>query len=110
MDVFKARLSNLSVRNKKLHQKFLGVMLTRLDGTSTLGDLWTRLNMYCNFLNYSLMEHLVKKFGDETLRTDFQEFKEHLKVFRCKTQLRDVAKYLRDIAKQFFIKARYEAT
>lgn len=97
VDVFKARLSNLSVRNKKLHQEFLGVMLTKLDGTSTLGDIWTRLNLYCNFLNYSLMEHLVKKFGDETLRSDFQEFKEQLKVFRCKTQLRDVAKYLRDI-------------
>ncbi len=95
--VFRARLSNLSVRNKQLHKEFLGLMLSRLDRNSTLEDIWERLSLYCNFLNYSLMEHVVKKFGDEALKTEFQEFKEQLKAFRLKTRLCDVAKHLRMI-------------
>lgn len=113
IEIFKARLSNLSVRNKKLHQEFLHVIFAEMGNASTLGDIWAKLNLYSNFLNYSLMEHLVKKFGDEKLITDFHEYKVLLKDFRSKTYLHEVTGYLKEInqslSKKDLTRLKYQA-
>ena len=96
VDMFKARLSSIPVRNKQLHKDFLSSLMENLNNP-TLGDIWTKLNIYCNFLNYSLLESLVKKFGDNTLKRDFSEFKKQMKIFRSKTRLCDFSEYIRQI-------------
>ena len=82
---FKSRLTNLSVQDKKLHMKFLREIWPKLKD-ATLEDVLFELKMYWDFLNYTLLEHLVKKFGDEELKTSIEDYKKRLMEFRCKTR------------------------
>lgn len=88
VETFKVRLSNLPVRNKQQHRDFLSALFSKMDD-STLGNIWGKLNLYWNFLNFSLLDNLVKKFGDKNLIADFANFKKQLRRFRCKTRLCD---------------------
>ncbi len=96
VDMFKARLSSLHVRNKQQHRDFLS-SLTK-DVNPTVGDIWFKLNLYNNFLNYSLLESVIKKFGDKELRKYFLEFKRLVKVFRRKTFLCNFTESLREMS------------
>ena len=95
VSAFKLRLFNLSVQDKKLHMKFL-----REIKDATFNDVLFELNMYWDFLNYTLLEHLVKKFGDEALKVSMEDYKKRLKEFRCKTRLCDFAKHFKHIKKE----------
>ena len=52
--------------------------------TTTVEDLGCCLNLYWNFLNYNLLQHM---FGDERLKHDMEDYVEGLKVFRADTKL-----------------------
>ena len=51
------------------------------------------MSTYWDFLNYTLIENLVEKFGDSDLISRMQDYKKDLKEFRIKTRLCDFAKY-----------------
>ena len=96
---FLARLSNLSLEQKEVDGKFIDRVNAELHKDSTLINIWIKLNRYWNFLNYFLLEQVVHKFGDNTLKEDMEEYKKRLKHFRCSTKLRDFAKYSTKINK-----------
>ena len=96
---FKSRLTNLSVQDKKLHKKFLREIWPKLKD-ATLDDVLFELKMYWDFLNYTLLEHLVKHFGDEALKASMEDYKKRLMEFRCKTRLCDFAKHFKHIQKE----------
>lgn len=97
MKALENHLSKLNVRNKTQHREFLTVILPRITKNSTLDDIWGNFCRYFNFLNYSLLEHLVKRLGDTRLLTEFEDYKERIKSFRCKTRVRDFAVYLKEL-------------
>ena len=92
---FKRRLTSLLVKNKSQHKEFLEQLWPQIS-TATVEDIWFKLEMYWDFLNYTLLEHLVNKFGDVALKTSMLEYKGSLKEFRSKTLLCDFAKHFKD--------------
>ena len=79
----------MEISKQDQHRKFIEHYLMKLEPGVTVGDLLCRLNLYWNFLNYNLLQHLVDMFGDEQLKHDMEDYVEALKVFRANTKLCD---------------------
>ena len=98
--LFKKRLINLTVRNKEQHKDFLDANIFSGASTeSTVEDMWCKLSEYSNFLNYSLIEHMIKKFGDWDLLETMKAYKRKLEIFRSKTRLCDFVIIFKGITK-----------
>ena len=95
--LFKKRLMSLNARNKEQHQEFLDANI--FSGESTLEDMWHKLCKYSNFLNYTLIEHMIKKFGDRDLLETMKAYKRKLEIFRSETRLCDFAIIFKGITK-----------
>ena len=66
---FKQRLTSLPVKTKKKHKDFIHEQILPHISAADIQDIWCKMEMYWDFLNYSLLEHLVNKFGDNALKT-----------------------------------------
>ena len=99
---FKRQLISLPVKNKSLHKEFLEQLWPQIS-SATVDDIWFKLEMYWDFLNYTLLEHLVNKFGGNALKASMQEYKESLKEFRCKTRLCDFARHFKDQVNRYLV-------
>ena len=97
VDQFTARLANLPLEHQEVHREFLKEINTemRLKGTALL-NIWLKLSSYWNFLNYFLLEQVIRKFGDDHLKFTLEDYKK-LKHFRCKTRLSDFAKCFKQV-------------
>ena len=64
-------------------------------------DVWIKLNSYWNFLNYTLLEHVINEFCDSRgdLIAMMESYKRKLKEFRCKTRLCDFAEHYKCVNK-----------
>lgn len=92
--MFRSHLFKLNVRNKIQHREFLKAILPKITKDSTFDDIWDSFCGYFSFLNYSLLEHLIKRLGDTRLVGRFDDYKERLKLFRSTTLVRDFAVYI----------------
>ena len=100
VQLFKKRLINLTVRNKEQHKEFLDEKIfSGASAESTVEDMWCKLSDYSNFLNYSLVEHMIKKFGGRDLLETMKAYKRKLEIFRSKTRLCDFAIIFKGITK-----------
>ena len=100
VQLFKKRLISLNVRNKEQHKEFLDAnIFSGASAESTVEDMWCKLCDYSNFLNYTLVEHMIKKFGDGDLLETMKAYKRKLEIFRSKTRLCDFVVYFRGITK-----------
>ena len=100
VQLFKKRLFSLNVRNKEQHKEFLDTnIFSGASAESTVEDMWCKLCDYSNFLNYTLVEHTIKKFGGRDLLETMKAYKRKLEIFRSKTRLCDFVVYFRGITK-----------
>ena len=100
VQLFKKRLFSLNVRNKEQHKNFLDAnIFSEQSAESTVEDTWCKLCDYSNFLNYTLVEHIIKKFGDRDLLETMKAYKRKLEIFRSKTRLCDFAIIFKGITK-----------
>ena len=84
-----AWLISLDVLRQHEHQEFIKNHLTNIDKETHLNNLWARLGIYWNFLNFDLLKHVVKKFGSENLKQKMKSYKYDLQSFRRVTRLCD---------------------
>ena len=84
-----AWLTTLDVFRQREHQEFIKDHLTNIEKGTHLSNLWARLGIYWNFLNFDLLEHLVSKFGSEDLKKKMESYKFDLQSFRKATRICD---------------------
>ena len=84
-----AWLTSLNVFQQREHQEFIKDHLTNTEKLTNLNDLWARLGIYWNFLNFDLLEHLVSGFGSEDLKQKMESYKCDLQSFRKATRICD---------------------
>ena len=96
---FKDHLINLSVRNKEMHKEFLDSTIFTETSDESVKDMWRKLSDYSNFLNYTLVEQLIKKFRDRDLLETMKAYKKKLEIFRSKTRLCDFVHFFKGISK-----------
>ena len=99
VQLFKKRLINLNVRNKEMHEEFLDSNIFAETSVESVKGMWRKLSNYSNFLNYTLVEHMIKKFGCRDLLETMKAYKRKLEIFRSKTRLCDFAIIFKGITK-----------
>ena len=52
-------------------------------------NIWSILNLYWDFLNYGLLEHVISNFGSEDLKQQMQDYVDELSTFKQTTRLCD---------------------
>ena len=89
VDDVHAWLTSLDVFQQQEHQDFIKDHLTNTEKLTNLNDLWARLGIYWNFLNFDLLEHLVNGFGSKDLKQKMGSYNCKLQSFRKATRVCD---------------------
>ena len=87
--VFLFRITRLCVSARRQHQSFIEEKLTNIPPPVTFENIWTKLNLYWDFLNYGLLEHVINECGSEDLKQKMQEYVHELSTFKQTTRLCD---------------------
>ena len=72
--VFLSRITCLPVSARSQHRSFIEEKLTNIPPPVTFENIWTKLNLYWDFLNYGLLEHVISNFGSQDLKQNMQMF------------------------------------
>ena len=83
---FHAYLMALDLSQRKEHEEFINTIFEH--GTK-FHDLWCKLCNYWNFLNFNILEHVVKEFGSPELKHQMKSYICDLQKFRSATRLCD---------------------
>ena len=89
VDDVHAWLISLDVFQQQEHQDFIKDHLTNIEKLTSLNNLWARLGIYWNFLNFDLLEHLVNGFGSKDLKQKMGSYNRNLQSFRKATRVCD---------------------
>ena len=89
VDDVHAWLTSLDVFQQQEHQDFIKDHLTNVEKLTSLNNLWARLGIYWNFLNFDLLEHLVNGFGSKDLKQKMGSYNRNLQSFRKATRVCD---------------------
>lgn len=85
---FRHSITLLPVAIKRDHKRFLEESLSDITKVESLDELFMHLNLYWNFLDYSLLEHIINRFGSATLKQQMKTYASDLFHFRKRTTVR----------------------
>ena len=86
---FLSQVTTLRVSDRNQHRSFIEEKLTDIPPPVTFEKIWSRLTIYWDFLNYRLLEHVVRNFGNEDLKDQMQDYVDELSAFKKTTRLCD---------------------
>ena len=86
VDLFKVKLTSFKIRDKECHMDYMKKMIRK---KVTVTDIWVELNQYFNFLNHTLLQHILTKFKNRDLQRRMDEYKNKLNSFFRRTRLCD---------------------
>ncbi|CAI8014929.1 NLR family CARD domain-containing protein 3, partial [Geodia barretti] len=86
VDVFKVKLTSFKIRDKECHMDHMKKMIHQ---KITVTDIWVELNQYFNFLNHTILQHILTKFPNKQLQSRMDEYRERLYSFFTQTRLCD---------------------
>ena len=88
----RATVAVLPTSLKYQHQYFLDRHSPQVAKATTVEEIFSILNMYCNFLNCGLLAHIIDKFGDKSLKKELSNYTTALKEFCLRTKITDFIK------------------
>ena len=74
------------------NQSFIKEKLTKIPLPVTFVKTWSILNLYWDFLNYGLLEHVINQCGSADLKQQMQDYVDELSTFKQTTRLCDFIK------------------
>ena len=93
---FICRVTNLPVLASFQHRTFIEEKLTNLTPPVTFENIWIKLNLYWNFLNYGFLEHVIDTFGSADLKQQMRNYVNELALFKQRTLFCDLCDFIRD--------------
>jgi len=88
----RATVAVLPTSLKYQHQYFLDRHSPQVAKATTVEEIFSILNMYCDFLNCGLLAHIIDKFGDKSLKKELSNYTTALKEFCLRTKITDFIK------------------
>lgn len=85
----KVHITQLPLSMKHLHIKFFSGSLTAINDAKSVVEIFGILGQYWDFLNCSLLHHIIDAFGDKRLKKDAKRYLQRLTVFRNETTVWD---------------------
>ena len=95
MEIFADYLLNFPVAKKVIHAKFFLKNEDEILKADNIRKLFAILSRYCNYCNYEIIVHIVKKFGDVKLQASIKIYCDSIKKFEMSTS---VSVYLKAIS------------
>ena len=89
---FRTGVAVLPTSLKYQHKYFVAHHSSQIAKATTIDEILCILNTYCNFLNCSLLAHIINKFADEELQKQLSSYTTALKSFRLQTRITDFIK------------------
>ena len=89
---FRISIAALPTSLKYQHSYFLEHHSSQIAKATTVEEIFSIVNRYCNFLNCSLLAHIISKFGNEELRKQQSSYIQALQEFRSRTNFSDFFK------------------
>ena len=86
---FRLSVAVLPTSLKYQHRYFLHHHSSQIAKATTVEEIFSILNNYWNFLNYSLLAHIISKFGDKELKRELSRYITALQAFRTRTKISD---------------------
>ena len=86
---FRISVAVLPTSLKYQHSYFLQHHSSEIAKATTVDEIFSILNSYWNFLNCSLLAHIISKFGDEELKRELSRYITALQTFRTQTKISD---------------------
>ena len=86
------------------YQKFVFENLKTLEKAGSVREIFRHLNLHFTFIDYRLLEHLIKEFGSNRLKGDMSSYADAMQIFLDETtvqQLMDHWPGRRDIPPHF---------
>ena len=87
--IFLSRVTCLPVSARTQHRSFIKKNLINIPSPVTFENIWSILNLYWDFLNYGLLEHVINRCGSNDLKQEMQDYVEELSTFKQTTRLCD---------------------
>ena len=94
---FQMIITGISTTLKLEHKPFLDKNITVISQATSVGDIFIPLNLYWDYLNYGLLEHLVKKCGSEHCKQMMREFVLDVEHFMATTKMADFMSVYRQV-------------
>ena len=85
LDKFCDRLLGLPVAQKATHTKFFRENEDEILDAKSIRKVFAILKRYCNYRNYEILQHIVKKFCEAALQQKMQEYCQSLERFEKAT-------------------------
>ena len=95
LEIFADFLLNFPVAKKAIHVKFFLKNEDEILKADNIRKLFAILSRYCNYCNYEIIVHIVKKFCDVKLRTSIKVYCDSINKFEMSTS---VSVYLKAIS------------
>ena len=76
-----------------LRQEHYQFIQQHLKETQDPVEIFLELSMYWDFVNYSLLEHVINEFGSDQLKADMRQYVADLEEFRKTTTVAQFAKH-----------------
>ena len=73
--------------DRPLHRSFIENKLTNIQPPVTFEKIWSILNLYWDFLNYGLLQHVICRYGSADLNQQMQDYVDELSTFKHETRL-----------------------
>ena len=90
---FRHTLTNLPLEIKHDHCQYIQEHLREIENIDNIECLFHHLNLYWSFLDYSLLEHIIKRHGSKELKTKMRIYVKDITEFRKKTTLSQLSGY-----------------
>ena len=84
VDTFKVRLTSVDVNGQEHHMDYVKKII---DKKETIPEIWIELNCYWNFLNYEMLQHVLRKFENEALQNRMDQYIYQINSFFKSTRL-----------------------
>ena len=82
-------ITRLPAFTKDQHIAFISKNLTAIRESESVEEIFSLLSSYWDFLNYTLLEHIVDKFGNNDTKASMVNYVAELVAFRRTTKLSD---------------------
>ena len=83
-------LTSLPLSLKREYESSITKRVPDMRKEEQVGDLFFHLNPLVSFIDYSLIEHFIKKFGSDSLRKDMQSYCYDMQTFMKQTTIQQL--------------------
>ena len=94
MACFRQNLMTLPHSISKQHEEFIIGKHSIFKQAESIEDIFLHLNFYLSFLDFSLLEHIIKHFGSPGLQQKMNRYSRDIELFRTETPVADIIPHL----------------